>query len=62
MEDSMEFNITIDRDEDGAWIAEFPTIPGCVGQGHTKYETIANTREAIQLCLEVRSEQVTIQR
>ena len=52
----MKFVVTIDRDEDGAWIAECPSIPGCVGQGSTKKNALANIREAIKLCLEVRSE------
>lgn len=52
----MQFVITVDRDEDGAWIAECPSIPGCVSQGQTKDEAIANIHEAIQLCLEVRAE------
>ncbi|HEX8163898.1 MAG TPA: type II toxin-antitoxin system HicB family antitoxin [Pyrinomonadaceae bacterium] len=52
----MIFNVTIDRDEDGVWIAECPSIPGCVSQGATKHEAIANVKEAIALCLEVRSE------
>ncbi len=53
----MKFTITIDRDEDGIWIAECPSIPGCVSQGETREEAEANIREAIILCLEVRSEQ-----
>ncbi len=53
----MKFVITIDRDEDGAWIAECPSIPGCVSGGQTRDEAIANVREAIALCLEVRAEQ-----
>ena len=53
----MKFYITIDRDEDGVWIAECPAIPGCVSQGKTKEEALANIQEAIQLCLEVRAEQ-----
>ena len=52
----MKFNVTIDRDEDGAWVVECPAIPGCVSQGRTKDEALANIREAIQLCLEVRAE------
>jgi predicted RNase H-like HicB family nuclease len=52
----MRFPITIDRDEDGVWIAECPSIPGCVSQGKSKVEAIANVREAISLCLEVRAE------
>ena len=52
----MRFNVTIDRDEDGKWIVECPSIPGCVSQGNTRDEALNNIREAIQLCLEVRAE------
>ena len=53
----MTFNVTIDRDEDGVWIVECPSIPGCVTQGNTKEEALENIKEAIALCLEVRAEQ-----
>ena len=52
----MKITVTIDRDEDGVWIAECPSIPGCVTQGDTKGEALANIREAIELCIEVRAE------
>ena len=52
----MKFTITIDRDEDGVWIAECPSIPGCVSQGQTEMECLDNIKEAIALCLEVRAE------
>ena len=52
----MKITVTIDRDEDGVWVAECPSIPGCVSQGDTKEEALANIREAIELCLEVRAE------
>jgi predicted RNase H-like HicB family nuclease len=52
----MKFWTTLDRDEDGVWIAECPSIPGCISQGTTRDEAIANIREAIALCLEVRAE------
>jgi len=52
----MQFTITVDRDEDGVWITECPSIPGCVSQGQTKEEAIENIQEAIQLCLGVRAE------
>ena len=53
----MKFNITLDRDEDGVWIAECPSIPGCISQGNTRDEAIENIQEAIHVCLEVRAEQ-----
>jgi predicted RNase H-like HicB family nuclease len=53
----MKFLVTLDRDEDGIWVVQCPSIPGCVSQGKTKDEALANIREAITLCLEVRAEQ-----
>jgi predicted RNase H-like HicB family nuclease len=52
----MKFQVTIARDEDGAWIVECPAIPGCVSQGSSRDEAIESIREAIRECLEVRSE------
>ena len=52
----MKITVTIDRDEDGVWIAECPSIPGCVSQGDTKEEALTNIQEAIKLCIEVRAE------
>jgi predicted RNase H-like HicB family nuclease len=52
----MKFNVTIERDEDGIWIVECPSIPGCVTQGATREEALDSIREAIRLCLEVRAE------
>lgn len=33
--------------EDGQWVAECPSLPGCVTQGHTREEAVTNAREAI---------------
>jgi len=52
----MKFLITLDRDEDGVWIVECPSIPGCVSQGDSREEAQANIQEAIALCLEARAE------
>jgi len=52
----MIFNVTIERDEDGVWIVECPSIPGCVSQGATKDKAIENIKDAIKVCLEVRAE------
>jgi predicted RNase H-like HicB family nuclease len=52
----MKFTVTIDRDEDGVWIVECPSIPGCVSQGKTMDQALTNIRTAIELCLEVRAE------
>jgi predicted RNase H-like HicB family nuclease len=52
----MKFVTTLQRDEDGVWVAECPSIPGCVSQGATHDEALANIKEAIAACLEVRAE------
>jgi predicted RNase H-like HicB family nuclease len=35
--------------EDGYWVAECPSLPGCISQGTTREEAIVNVREAIRL-------------
>ncbi len=52
----MTFTVTIDRDEDGAYVVECPAIPGCVSQGPTKEEALKNIKDAIKGCLEVRAD------
>ncbi|MFM6005987.1 MAG: type II toxin-antitoxin system HicB family antitoxin [Sphaerospermopsis kisseleviana] len=52
----MKFIITIFQDEDGMFIVECPSIPGCVSQGITEAEAQENIQEAIRECLEVRLE------
>ena len=51
-----KFTVILEQDEDGVWVSECPSIPGCISQGKTREEAIANIREAIRLCLEVRAE------
>jgi len=34
--------------EDGWWVAECPSLPGCISQGETREQALANIREAIQ--------------
>ena len=52
----MRFIITISQDEDGMFIAECPSIPGCVSQGKTESEAQSNIQQAIKECLEVRAD------
>ena len=54
--EAMKFATIMDRDEDGMWVIECPSIPGCVSQGRTREEALENIREAIAGCLEVRAE------
>ena len=34
--------------EDGYWVAECPSLPGCISQGKTREDAVANAREAIR--------------
>jgi len=43
----LKFTISIFQDEDGMFIAECPSIPGCVSQGQTEQEAEKNIQEAI---------------
>jgi predicted RNase H-like HicB family nuclease len=52
----MKFTITITRDEDGMFIAECPSIPGCISQGKTEEEAQLNIQDAIRQTLAVRAE------
>jgi predicted RNase H-like HicB family nuclease len=42
--------------EDGFWIAECPSLPGCISQGKTKEEAIKNIKEAIECYVEALEE------
>lgn len=50
------FRVIIEQDEDGLFVAEVPSIPGCYTQGKTYEETIKRIKEVIQLCLEAAEE------
>jgi predicted RNase H-like HicB family nuclease len=52
----MKFVITIEQDEDGVFVVECPSIPGCISQGKTEQEALENIEDAIKQCLEVRAE------
>ena len=53
----MKFTVVIQQDEDGVYIAECPSIPGCLSQGATEAEAEANIQDAIRECLAVRAQQ-----
>ncbi|MBE2228544.1 MAG: type II toxin-antitoxin system HicB family antitoxin [Ignavibacteria bacterium] len=48
----MKYRITIEQDEDGVFVADVPSLPGCISQGKTRDEAIVNIREAIEVYLE----------
>lgn len=42
--------------EDGYWVAECPSLPGCISQGRTKEEAVTNIREAVAAFIETLEE------
>ncbi len=48
----MKYRVLIEQDEDGMYIAEVPSLPGCVTQGSSREEALRNAREAIAAYLE----------
>lgn len=48
----MRYRVLIEQDEDGIYVAEVPTLPGCISQGRTRSEAVDNIKEAIAGYLE----------
>ncbi len=48
----MRFRTIVEQDEDGMFVAECPSLPGCISQGKTRIEAIKNIKEAIEGYLE----------
>ena len=52
--DQYQFTVRpLSREEGGGYLVEFPDIPGCMSDGETIEEAIANRREALRDCIEV---------
>mgnify|MGYP001558659195 CR=1 FL=1 len=56
------FDVILEKDEEGWFIADVPALQGCHTQGKTKREVLKNIKEAIELCLEVETERKGKQR
>lgn len=44
----MRFTVVLEKDEDGIYVATVPALPGCISDGSTVEEAMANIKEAIQ--------------
>ena len=44
----MRYRVLIEEHEDGVFVAECPSLPGCVSQGATRDEALANVKDAIE--------------
>jgi antitoxin HicB len=47
-----KYRVIIEPDEDGIYVVEVPSLPGCISQGQTRTEAIENIKEAITVYLE----------
>lgn len=45
----MRYTVVLEQESDGGYVASVPTLPGCVSQGDTRTEALANIREAVEL-------------
>jgi predicted RNase H-like HicB family nuclease len=48
----MKYRVLVEEDEDGVFVAEVPSLPGCISQGETREEALANIKEAIAVYVE----------
>jgi predicted RNase H-like HicB family nuclease len=48
----VKYRVLIEQDEDGVFVAEVPSLPGCISQGDTRAGALENVREAIAVYLE----------
>ena len=48
----MKYRVLVECDEDGVFVVEVPSLPGCLSQGKTRDEALRNIKEAIDLYLE----------
>jgi predicted RNase H-like HicB family nuclease len=48
----MKYRVLIEQDEDGMFVVEVPSLPGCISQGCTRHEALENIKEAIAGYLE----------
>jgi len=49
--DFLDFNVLIEQDEDGIYVARVPELEGCHTQGKTLQEVVERIQEAIRVCL-----------
>jgi predicted RNase H-like HicB family nuclease len=55
----LKLHVTIEKDEAGYYVAEVPALPGCLSQGKTYEEALANIKEAIAGWFEVMEAKVS---
>ncbi len=56
----MKVDVVLEPSEEGGYTVIVPTLPGCISEGDSREEALANVREAIELCLELTEFDYTI--
>mgnify|MGYP003382665317 FL=1 len=54
---SRQFDVVIEKDEEGVYVASVPQLPGCHTDATSLDELMVEIREAIELCLEVEGDE-----
>jgi len=54
-----EFNVVIEKDSDGCYVASVPELKGCHTQAKSLHVLMERIKEAIELCMEVESERIS---
>ena len=54
----MRFKVVLETAEEGGYTVSVPSLPGCISEGDTKEEALKNIREAIELYLESKDEDI----
>ncbi|MBI2045441.1 type II toxin-antitoxin system HicB family antitoxin [Candidatus Pacearchaeota archaeon] len=54
----VEFNVILEKDEEGFYVASVPEIQGCYTQGKTIPQVLERIKEAIEVCLEADGENI----
>jgi predicted RNase H-like HicB family nuclease len=53
-----EFNVVVERDREGFYVASIPELPGCHTQAKSLDKLMERIREAAELCLEVQGREI----
>ena len=56
----MKLSVVIEPSDEGGYTATVPVLPGCISEGDTREEALANIQEAIQLYLEPIDDDVAV--
>lgn len=51
-----QFDVVVERDAEGYFVASVPALPGCYTQARSLDDLMIRIREAIELCLEVQGQ------